>query len=120
MFKISLHASTLLVFDTHIIMQPSQYLHQEVRRIIKKTSRTILIIYFSRSNYNVQTFLKTIGRNCESFADKFETWEQLFTTPSRVMKNDMGIDTKSRKYILSWIERYRKGVQPYSIALPKK
>ncbi|CEJ02656.1 hypothetical protein RMCBS344292_16655 [Rhizopus microsporus] len=46
---------------------------------------------------DVQTFLKTIGRNCESFADKFETWEQLFTTPSRVMKNDMGIDTKSRK-----------------------
>lgn len=24
------------------------------------------------------------------------------------------------RYILSWTERYRKGVQPYAISLPKK
>ncbi|KAG1049893.1 hypothetical protein G6F46_009543 [Rhizopus delemar] len=69
---------------------------------------------------DVESFLKSIGRNCEDFASKFESWEQLFTTNSRVMKNDMGIDTKARKYILSWTERYRKGVQPYAISLPKK
>ncbi|CAO3676066.1 unnamed protein product [Rhizopus stolonifer] len=72
------------------------------------------------STRDPESFLKAIGRNCGELASKFESWEQLFTTNGRVMKTDMGIDTKARKYILSWTERYRKGVQPYAIALPKK
>ncbi|KAI9253149.1 hypothetical protein BY458DRAFT_559088 [Sporodiniella umbellata] len=44
-----------------------------------------------------ESFLKAIGRNCGELSSKFETWEQLFTTNGRVMKNDMGIDTKARK-----------------------
>ncbi|KAI8080728.1 IGR protein motif-domain-containing protein [Gilbertella persicaria] len=69
---------------------------------------------------DVESFMKAIGRNCEEVAGKFESWEQLFTTNSRIMKNDMGISTKQRKYILSWSERYRKGVEPYAISVPKK
>ncbi|KAK4510660.1 uncharacterized protein ATC70_005092 [Mucor velutinosus] len=67
---------------------------------------------------DVSTFLKAIGRGCDEVAGKFETWDQLFTTGSRAMKTDMGISTKQRKYILSWLERYRNGVEPYAIAVP--
>lgn len=67
---------------------------------------------------DVDSFMKAIGRKCEEVSGKFESWDQLFTTQSRVMKNDMGISTKQRKYILSWLERYRKGVEPYAISVP--
>ncbi|KAI8337267.1 IGR protein motif-domain-containing protein [Chlamydoabsidia padenii] len=68
----------------------------------------------------VGDFLKKIGRGCEEFSGKFETWDSLFTTNSRVMKTDMGIPTKQRKYILSWLEQYKKGEELKSIGLPKK
>ncbi|KAI8645644.1 IGR protein motif-domain-containing protein [Parasitella parasitica] len=67
---------------------------------------------------DVASFLKAIGRGCEEFAGKYESWDHLFTTGSRVMKTDMGINTKQRKYILSWLQRYRNGVEPYAIATP--
>ncbi|CAO3614692.1 unnamed protein product [Mucor hiemalis] len=67
---------------------------------------------------DVASFMKAIGRKCEEVSSKFESWEQLFTTNSRVMKTDMGINTKQRKYILSWLERYRKGIEPYAISVP--
>ncbi|KAI8971719.1 IGR protein motif-domain-containing protein [Mycotypha africana] len=68
---------------------------------------------------DVNAFLKAIGRNTEQYAEKFETWDKLFTTSSGVMKHDLGIDTKSRKYILNWVEKYRQGIQPYEVPLPK-
>ncbi|KAI8064900.1 IGR protein motif-domain-containing protein [Thamnidium elegans] len=68
---------------------------------------------------DVPSFMKAIGRGCDDVASKFETWEQLFTTKSRAMKTDMGINTKQRKYILSWIERYRNGIAPQAISTPK-
>ncbi|KAI9251840.1 IGR protein motif-domain-containing protein [Phascolomyces articulosus] len=66
----------------------------------------------------VEDFLKAIGRGCDEFAGKFETWESLFTTNSRTMRNDFGIPTKQRKYILSWRELYKQGQEPCSISLP--
>ncbi|CAO3581161.1 unnamed protein product [Absidia cylindrospora] len=69
---------------------------------------------------DVNDFMKTIGRGCNEFSGKFETWDSLFTTHSRVMKTDMGIPTKQRKYILSWVEQYKNGVEPRSIGLSKK
>ncbi|KAI7907308.1 IGR protein motif-domain-containing protein [Cokeromyces recurvatus] len=68
---------------------------------------------------DVESFMKAIGRNCEEVANKFESWDKLFTTNSQIMKKEMGIETKQRKYILSWVERYRKGIDPYSIPLPR-
>ncbi|KAI9347058.1 IGR protein motif-domain-containing protein [Pilaira anomala] len=68
---------------------------------------------------DVPSFMKAIGRKCEDVAGKFESWEQLFTTKSRAMKADMGINTKQRKYILSWVERYRNGIEPQAISIPK-
>ncbi|CAO3649636.1 unnamed protein product [Cunninghamella blakesleeana] len=69
---------------------------------------------------DVESFLKAIGRGCEEHSSKFETWDSLFTTPSRLMKTDMGISTQQRRYILGWIEQYKNGVEPYAIALSKK
>ncbi|KAI9487870.1 MAG: hypothetical protein EXX96DRAFT_615617 [Benjaminiella poitrasii] len=69
---------------------------------------------------DVPSFMKAIGRDCEQLADKFESWDKLFTTNSRIMKTDMGIEAKQRKYILSWLERYRKGVNPYPISIPRQ
>ncbi|KAG2226863.1 hypothetical protein INT45_010142 [Circinella minor] len=66
----------------------------------------------------VEDFLKAIGRGCDEFAGKFETWDSLFTTNSRTMRQDFGIPTKQRKYILSWRELYKNGQKPYSISLP--
>ncbi|KAI9489179.1 IGR protein motif-domain-containing protein [Zychaea mexicana] len=63
-------------------------------------------------------FLKAIGRGCDEFAGKFESWESLFTADSRTMRNDFGIPTKQRKYILSWRELYKQGKEPYAISLP--
>ncbi|KAI8882376.1 hypothetical protein K501DRAFT_251633, partial [Backusella circina FSU 941] len=68
---------------------------------------------------DVESFFKIIGRECGDLASKFESWDQLFTTSTRVMKTDMGIPTKQRKYILGWLEKYRQGAQPYAISLPK-
>ncbi|ORY91066.1 IGR protein motif-domain-containing protein [Syncephalastrum racemosum] len=67
-------------------------------------------------------FLKAIGRNCEQHAESFETWDSLFTSTSRVMRNDMGIETKQRKYILAWREFYRQGRDLHAVPLksPKK
>ncbi|KAI8140083.1 IGR protein motif-domain-containing protein [Fennellomyces sp. T-0311] len=67
---------------------------------------------------DVNDFLTKIGRGCDEFAGKFETWESLFTTNSRTLRNDFGIPTKQRKYILAWRELYKQGQELRSISLP--
>ncbi|KAJ1915428.1 hypothetical protein IWQ60_001390, partial [Tieghemiomyces parasiticus] len=53
--------------------------------------------------------MSKIGRNCEKYAPKFETWESLFTTSSSDMRHKLSIPTKPRKWILAWTEKYRQG-----------
>ncbi|KAI9312925.1 IGR protein motif-domain-containing protein [Dichotomocladium elegans] len=67
-------------------------------------------------------FLSAIGRNCDEYATKFETWESLFITDSRTMRNEFAIPTKQRKYILAWREWYRQGQDLHAVpvAKPKK
>lgn len=67
----------------------------------------------------VEKFLKTIGRGCEDYIDKIETWENLFTFKSRKLK-ELGIPTRQRKWILNWCERYRQGYDPWYIPLRSK
>lgn len=52
------------------------------------------------------SFLKAIGRGCETYASKFADWNRLFTASSAEMER-FGIPSKARKYILSWRELYR-------------
>ncbi|KAF9898454.1 hypothetical protein BX616_004007, partial [Lobosporangium transversale] len=52
-------------------------------------------------------FLNKIGRSSAQFADKFKSWEHLFTATSHEMKKDMGLNVQQRRWILSWREKYR-------------
>ncbi|KAF9902234.1 hypothetical protein EC991_005180 [Linnemannia zychae] len=60
-------------------------------------------------------FLTKIGRNSASLADKFKSWEHLFTATPAEMKTDMSLSVKQRRWILNWTEKYRQGVEPYVI-----
>ncbi|KAF9294248.1 IGR protein motif-domain-containing protein [Linnemannia elongata] len=60
-------------------------------------------------------FLTKIGRNSASLADKFKSWEHLFTATPAEMKADMSLSVKQRRWILNWTEKYRQGIDPYVI-----
>lgn len=65
----------------------------------------------------VEKFLKTIGRGCEDYAEKFEgSWEKLFSSRTHQLRK-MEIPLKQRKWILFWTERYRNGIDPWYIPL---
>lgn len=57
---------------------------------------------------DVEAFLTKIGRNMVEHVDQFESWENLMTMTSYEMKNK-GIDTRQRRYLLLWREKYRRG-----------
>ncbi|KAJ2773477.1 hypothetical protein IWQ57_001277 [Coemansia nantahalensis] len=65
-------------------------------------------------------FLRTIGRGCEKFADKFSGWDQLFRADSAAMKGELGIGPKQRKWILMWTNKFRLGIDPCFIPTSKK
>jgi hypothetical protein len=55
------------------------------------------------------TFLTLIGRQLSKHATKFDSWKQLFTLSSLQLK-EMGIEpARSRRYLLHWREKFRKG-----------
>ncbi|OAR01004.1 hypothetical protein LLEC1_02175, partial [Akanthomyces lecanii] len=59
---------------------------------------------------DVETFLKLIGRGLSRHASKFPSWEALFTMTSPQLK-ELGIEPpRARRYLLQWMQRYRKGV----------
>ncbi|KAJ1983457.1 hypothetical protein H4R34_001254 [Dimargaris verticillata] len=67
-----------------------------------------------------EKFLKTIGRECEKYTDKFESWDVLFTATSSDMRHKLSIPTHQRKWILDWTEKYRQGIDPYYIRPSRK
>lgn len=64
--------------------------------------------YLPRTQISPLEFLRKIGRDAEKMADKFKSFEHLMTSDTRNL-NKMGIKPKLRKYILSSIERYKRG-----------
>ena len=59
---------------------------------------------------DTQTFLTLIGRNLSQHASKIPSWQALFTFTSKQFK-ELGIEPpRSRKYLLKWRERFRKGI----------
>ena len=60
----------------------------------------------------VESFLRQIGGDCEEYADKFESIEEVFNEDSRALRN-REIPTKQRKYIMrkwpiaDWFRRSR-------------
>ena len=56
-----------------------------------------------------EAFLRIIGRNLVQYADKFPTWEALFSLTSPQLK-EIGIEpARTRRYLLDWLRRYREG-----------
>jgi mannitol/fructose-specific phosphotransferase system IIA component (Ntr-type) len=66
-----------------------------------------------------QDFLTRIGRQCDTVAEKFTSWEQLFTSSSREME-EWGIKPQMRKYILGRREYFSKHLHVTAIEIPKR
>jgi hypothetical protein len=57
----------------------------------------------------VPTFLTLIGRGLNKYANKFPSWNALFSLTSPQLK-ELGIEPpRNRRYLLHWMQRYRKG-----------
>lgn len=62
--------------------------------------------------HDLETFLKLIGRNCIEHAELFENDLNTFlNTPSKKMKN-LGIDTRTRRYLLRWQHKFVNDLEP--------
>ncbi|OLN84478.1 Protein FYV4, mitochondrial [Colletotrichum chlorophyti] len=58
---------------------------------------------------DVPTLLKVLGRGLSQHVDKFPSWEALFTLTSPQLR-ELGLEPpRARRYLLSWLEKYRKG-----------
>jgi hypothetical protein len=58
---------------------------------------------------DVHTFLTLIGRGLNKYSTKFPSWDALFSLTSPQLK-ELGIEpARDRRYLLSWMDRYRKG-----------
>ncbi|KAI1631041.1 IGR protein motif-domain-containing protein [Biscogniauxia mediterranea] len=58
---------------------------------------------------DVPTFLTLIGRGLSQHASKFPTWESLFATTSDQLR-ELGVEPpRTRRYLLQWRERFRRG-----------
>lgn len=58
---------------------------------------------------DVETFLTLIGRGLSKHASKFPSWQSLFSLTSLELK-ELGIEPpRTRRYLLQWMQRYRKG-----------
>lgn len=58
---------------------------------------------------DVPTFLKVLGRGLSQYTDKFPSWEALFTLTSDEMR-ELGVEPpRTRRYLLAWLDRYRRG-----------
>ncbi|KAJ3127225.1 hypothetical protein HK098_006590 [Nowakowskiella sp. JEL0407] len=55
--------------------------------------------------------------NFVQFQEKFEDWDDLFKASSKDMMN-RGISVQQRKYILSWRELYKRGVDLHAVEIP--
>lgn len=62
--------------------------------------------------HDLQTFLTLIGRNTIEHADSFENdLNKFLETSSDEMKN-MGIDTRTRRYLLRWKYKFINDLEP--------
>ncbi|KAF7856915.1 hypothetical protein EAF04_009676 [Stromatinia cepivora] len=58
---------------------------------------------------DAQTFLTLIGRNLSQHASKIPSWKALFTLTSDQLR-ELGVEPpRSRRYLLRWREKFRKG-----------
>jgi putative component of toxin-antitoxin plasmid stabilization module len=58
---------------------------------------------------DVPTFLSLIGRQLSQHASKFTSWESLFQNTSETLRESGVEPARSRRYLLWWRERFRRG-----------
>ena len=59
---------------------------------------------------DVETFLSLIGRDLKRYTSKIPTWEALFTLNSEQLR-ELGVEpARSRRYLISWLEKFRLGL----------
>lgn len=59
---------------------------------------------------DASTFLKLIGRNLSQHAGKIPTWQSLFSLTSKQLR-ELGVEpARTRRYLLWWRDRFRKGI----------
>ncbi|KAF6845402.1 IGR protein domain-containing protein [Colletotrichum musicola] len=59
---------------------------------------------------DVPTLLKVLGRGLSQHADKFPSWEALFTLTSPQLR-ELGLEPpRTRRYLLTWLDKYRRGM----------
>lgn len=68
---------------------------------------------------DVETFLTKIGRNMVQHKEQFESWDSLVQATSTELKNK-GIDTRDRRYLLGWLEKFSRNVPLEEIRRGKK
>ena len=82
-------------------------LHHHQRSLHRK--RTLPIPSPTPFVPNAPTFLSLIGRSLSKHASKFPDWPSLFTLSSEELK-DLGIEPpRTRRYLLRWRDKFRKG-----------
>ncbi len=52
----------------------------------------------------------------DELVPKFASWDELVLSDGEGLKKK-GIAVKKRRWILSWVEKYRQGVDPFHIPL---
>lgn len=58
---------------------------------------------------DVETFLTLIGRGLKQYANKFPTWEALFSLTSEQLR-ELGIEPpRTRRYLIQWRQKFREG-----------
>ncbi|CAF9933696.1 MAG: hypothetical protein ALECFALPRED_005666 [Alectoria fallacina] len=59
---------------------------------------------------DASTFLKLIGRNLSQHVGKIPTWRSLFSLSSTQLR-ELGVEpARTRRYLLWWRDRFRKGI----------
>lgn len=61
---------------------------------------------------DLTTFLTLIGRNCIEHAPLFDNDLQKFLTTKTKQMKEMGIDTRTRRYLLRWIHKFQNNLEP--------
>ncbi|KAL6716276.1 telomere length regulation protein [Lecanora helva] len=87
------------------------YLHHPCRRLHARTSTAQTPIPDPTPFVpDASTFLKLIGRNLSQHASKIPNWQSLFSLTSPQLR-ELGVEpARTRKYLLWWRDRFRKGV----------
>ncbi|KAM7193833.1 IGR protein motif domain containing protein [Rhypophila sp. PSN 637] len=58
---------------------------------------------------DVETFLTLIGRGLKQYANKFPTWEALFSLTSEQLR-ELGVEPpRTRRYLIQWRQKFREG-----------